>query len=179
MIDMCNAGSQSTFESHRCYRLRCNFSFVCGKLLLYLVGEIFWTRMSGGIVRGQLADKRKAWRKNHPHSFVAKLETLPHGTVNLMAWHCTISGKQGTNWEGGYYPLTMHFSKDYPSKPPKCKFPQGFFYPNVYPSELFASQFSMKIVGGDHQPLSVYDETLTGTHARLLEQQKQRINLKS
>nr|GMD49743.1 SUMO-conjugating enzyme SCE1 [Ipomoea batatas]GMD51754.1 SUMO-conjugating enzyme SCE1 [Ipomoea batatas]GMD55271.1 SUMO-conjugating enzyme SCE1 [Ipomoea batatas] len=28
----------------------------------------------------------------------------------------------------------MHFSEDYPSKPPKCKFPQGFFHPNVYPS---------------------------------------------
>ena len=39
-----------------------------------------------------------------------------------------------TDWEGGYYPLTMHFNEDYPSKPPKCKFPQGFFHPNVYPS---------------------------------------------
>lgn len=39
-----------------------------------------------------------------------------------------------TDWEGGYFPLTLHFSEDYPSKPPKCKFPQGFFHPNVYPS---------------------------------------------
>lgn len=39
-----------------------------------------------------------------------------------------------TDWEGGYYPLTLQFSEDYPSKPPKCKFPQGFFHPNVYPS---------------------------------------------
>ena len=39
-----------------------------------------------------------------------------------------------TDWEGGSYPLTLHFSEDYPSKPPKCKFPQGFFHPNVYPS---------------------------------------------
>ncbi|KAL9265795.1 SUMO-conjugating enzyme SCE1-like protein [Drosera capensis] len=39
-----------------------------------------------------------------------------------------------TNWEGGNYPLTLLFSEDYPSKPPKCKFPQGFFHPNVYPS---------------------------------------------
>jgi hypothetical protein len=23
---------------------------------------------------------------------------------------------------------------DYPSKPPKCKFPAGFFHPNIYPS---------------------------------------------
>ncbi|KAL5987733.1 hypothetical protein ACLOJK_035485 [Asimina triloba] len=39
-----------------------------------------------------------------------------------------------TDWEGGYFPITLHFSEDYPSKPPKCKFPQGFFHPNVYPS---------------------------------------------
>ncbi|MCE3216194.1 SUMO-conjugating enzyme sce1 [Datura stramonium] len=39
-----------------------------------------------------------------------------------------------TDWEGGHYPLTMHFSEDYPSKPPKCKFQPGFFHPNVYPS---------------------------------------------
>lgn len=39
-----------------------------------------------------------------------------------------------TDWEGGYDPLTMHFSEDYPSKPPKCKFPQGLFHPNVFPS---------------------------------------------
>ncbi|KAL0377687.1 UNVERIFIED_CONTAM: SUMO-conjugating enzyme SCE1 [Sesamum radiatum] len=90
--------------------------------------------MSGGIARGRLTEERKAWRKNHPHGFVAKPETLPDGTVNLMVWHCTIPGKPGTDWEGGYYPLTMHFSEDYPSKPPKCKFPQGFFHPNVYPS---------------------------------------------
>lgn len=39
-----------------------------------------------------------------------------------------------TDWDGGSFPLTLHFSEDYPSKPPKCKFPQGFFHPNVYPS---------------------------------------------
>ncbi|KAH9663682.1 UBC core domain-containing protein [Citrus sinensis] len=90
--------------------------------------------MSGGIARGRLAEERKSWRKNHPHGFVAKPETLPDGSVNLMVWHCTIPGKAGTDWEGGFFPLTLHFSEDYPSKPPKCKFPQGFFHPNVYPS---------------------------------------------
>ncbi|XP_065023359.1 SUMO-conjugating enzyme SCE1-like isoform X2 [Musa acuminata AAA Group] len=90
--------------------------------------------MSGGIARGRLAEERKAWRKNHPHGFVAKPETSADGTVNLMVWHCIIPGKQGTDWEGGHYPLTLHFSEDYPSKPPKCRFPQGFFHPNVYPS---------------------------------------------
>ncbi|XP_059455251.1 SUMO-conjugating enzyme SCE1-like [Corylus avellana] len=39
-----------------------------------------------------------------------------------------------TDWEGGYFPLTIQFSEDYPRRPPKCKFPRGFFHPNVYPS---------------------------------------------
>ncbi len=30
--------------------------------------------------------------------------------------------------------MTMEFSEDYPTKPPKCKFPAGFFHPNIYPS---------------------------------------------
>ncbi|KAI8535060.1 hypothetical protein RHMOL_Rhmol10G0145600 [Rhododendron molle] len=127
--------------------------------------------MSGGIARGRLAEERKAWRKNHPHGFVAKPESLPDGSVNLMIWQCTIPGKAAcsalshllffaviscssffflhyspastwrdqcwvreTDWDGGYYPLTIHFTEDYPSKPPKCKFPPGFFHPNVYPS---------------------------------------------
>ncbi|OWM70851.1 hypothetical protein CDL15_Pgr014524 [Punica granatum] len=108
--------------------------------------------MSGGIARGRLTEERKSWRKNHPHvrthlllllllrhwlhvpGFVAKPETVADGSVNLMVWHCIIPGKAGTDWEGGYFPLTLHFTEDYPSKPPKCKFPQGFFHPNVYPS---------------------------------------------
>ncbi|KAJ7538373.1 hypothetical protein O6H91_11G045500 [Diphasiastrum complanatum] len=113
--------------------------------------------MSGGIARGRLAEERKAWRKNHPHNkvgfinqgawriskrrsgfwtlgYVARPEGQPDGSVNLMRWQCTLPGKVGTGWEGGYFPLTIHFSEDYPSKPPKCKFPPGFFHPNVYPS---------------------------------------------
>ncbi|KAK9946476.1 hypothetical protein M0R45_011941 [Rubus argutus] len=90
--------------------------------------------MSAGIARGRLAEERKSWRKNHPHGFVAKPETSPDGSVNLMVWQCLIPGKSSTDWEGGNFPLTLQFSEDYPSKPPKCKFPQGFFHPNVYPS---------------------------------------------
>ncbi|KAF8406289.1 hypothetical protein HHK36_008374 [Tetracentron sinense] len=169
--------------------------------------------MSGGIARGRLAEERKSWRKNHPHGFVAKPETAPDGSVNLMVWQCTIPAcceidgnvlvwsccwcfKQPdnvfrrynlqpqvslcivsldlgcynfqpqvsfvhselgswimdlgyeTDWEGGYFPLTLHFSEDYPSKPPKCKFPQGFFHPNVYPSGTVC----LSILNEDSEP---------------------------
>lgn len=48
--------------------------------------------------------------------------------------NCGIPGKAGTIWEGGVYPLTMEFTEEYPSKPPKCKFSPPLFHPNVYPS---------------------------------------------
>ena len=28
----------------------------------------------------------------------------------------------------------MEFSEEYPSRPPKCRFPKGFYHPNIYPS---------------------------------------------
>eukprot|EP00667_Euglena_gracilis_P033659 EG_transcript_55621 len=51
-----------------------------------------------------------------------------------MHWEAGIPGKAGTPWEGGLYKLTIDFSDDYPSKPPKCRFTPVLFHPNVYPS---------------------------------------------
>jgi ubiquitin-protein ligase len=56
------------------------------------------------------------------------------GSVPHFIGNASIFLTLQTDWEGGYFPLSLHFSEDYPSKPPKCKFPQGFFHPNVYPS---------------------------------------------
>lgn len=39
-----------------------------------------------------------------------------------MKWEAGIPGKEGTDWEGGVFKVTMEFSEDYPSKPPKCTF---------------------------------------------------------
>lgn len=41
--------------------------------------------------------------------------------VNLMKWKCFIPGKDDTLWAGGFYPLTMTFTEDYPAKPPKVR----------------------------------------------------------
>ncbi|KAL6055719.1 SUMO-conjugating enzyme sce1, variant 3 [Balamuthia mandrillaris] len=87
-----------------------------------------------GIARGRLMEERKAWRKDHPPGFFARPESNDDGTLNLMRWTCGIPGKKGTLWEGGMFPITMEFTDDYPSKPPKCRFPAGFFHPNIYPS---------------------------------------------
>ena len=45
-----------------------------------------------------------------------------------MKWKCHIPGKQKTDWEGGYFPLTIEFSEDYPSKPPKVAEMHGPYY---------------------------------------------------
>ena len=51
-------------------------------------------------------------------------------SVNLMRWECIIPGKAGTNWGGDYYPLTLEFGEDYPSKPPKVRrFGGGQWHP--------------------------------------------------
>ena len=60
------------------------------------------------------------------------------GSQNIMKWDCIIPGKAATIWEGGLIGLTMEFTEDYPSKPPKCHFKlvdgKPLFHPNVYPS---------------------------------------------
>ena len=87
-----------------------------------------------GIARSRLMEERKVWRKDKPHGFYARPVTVGDGSVDILKWECQIPGKKDTDWHGGYYPLTMEFSEDYPSKPPKCKFPEKFFHPNIYPS---------------------------------------------
>nr|CAB3485523.1 unnamed protein product [Digitaria exilis] len=113
---------------------------------------------SGGIARGRLAEERKSWRKNHPHGFVAKPETLPDGSVNLMVWNCVVPGMQGTDWEGGYFPVTLTFGADYPTSPPECTFPTGFFHVNVYNT----GRVCLSILGGGWKPSITVRQILIG-----------------
>lgn len=56
-------------------------------------------------------------------------------TIDLLAFSYLIEQNyMQTDWEGGHFPLTLHFDEDYPSRPPHCKFPAGFFHVNVYGS---------------------------------------------
>ena len=64
---------------------------------------------------------------------MAKPHSAPDGSTNLLLWDCIIPGKQGTDWEGGEYPVQLKFSSDYPSKAPTAVFPKGFLHPNIYP----------------------------------------------
>ena len=87
-----------------------------------------------GIARGRLAEERRSWRKDHPMGMYARPAKNADSSNNLMKWECGVPGKSGTDWEGGLYKVTMEFTEEYPSKPPKCKFTPPLFHPNVYPS---------------------------------------------
>lgn len=76
----------------------------------------------------------KQWRKDHPFGFYAKPAKGKDGGLDLMNWTTGIPGKPGTIWENGLYTVTISFTEEYPTKPPKCKFDSGFYHPNVYPS---------------------------------------------
>ncbi len=77
---------------------------------------------------------RKSWRKDHPFGFYAKPTKNSDGSLNLQTWTAGIPGRQNTIWADAVYPITINFPDDYPSKPPKVKFPANFYHPNVYPS---------------------------------------------
>ena len=86
------------------------------------------------IAEGRLAEERKNWRKDHPPGFYARPSKKDDNSTNLMKWETGIPGKDGTDWAGGVFKVTMEFPEEYPSKPPKCKFVPALFHPNVYPS---------------------------------------------
>lgn len=78
--------------------------------------------MSAGIARGRLQEERKAWRKDHPIGFFAKPKAKGDGSNDLFLWDAGIPGKEGTDWAGGVYHVSMEFGPEYPSKPPKCEY---------------------------------------------------------
>ncbi len=65
-------------------------------------------------------EERKAWRRDHPYGFFARPVSNGDGSSDIMKWEAGVPGKEGTDWEGGVFKVSMEFSEDYPSKPPKC-----------------------------------------------------------
>lgn len=53
---------------------------------------------------------------------------------NLYEWKVMMEGPAGTPFEGGLFPCSLSFPKEYPNKPPVMKFlTPNFWHPNVYP----------------------------------------------
>ena len=50
---------------------------------------------------------------------------------SLYQWTATITGAEGTPYNGLIYKLNIEFPSNYPFVPPKIKFTNGMFHPNV------------------------------------------------
>ena len=62
-----------------------------------------------GIAVGRLAEERRRWRRDHPSGFYAKPMKMEDNSSNTLFWEAGIPGKEGTDWEGGLYKITMEF----------------------------------------------------------------------
>jgi hypothetical protein len=49
---------------------------------------------------------------------------------NVFEWEAMIQGPEETPFEGGIFPATLTFPKDYPLSPPSMKFTCEVFHPN-------------------------------------------------
>ncbi|CAA7405888.1 unnamed protein product [Spirodela intermedia] len=58
------------------------------------------------------------------------ISAFPEGD-NIFCWKGTISGSKETVYDGMVYKLSLSFPNDYPFKPPKVKFDNPCFHPNV------------------------------------------------
>ncbi len=52
--------------------------------------------------------------------------------ADLYEWRASLSGPEGTPWEGGIYALRIKFDGSYPDRPPKIRFTCDMFHPNIY-----------------------------------------------
>ena len=86
------------------------------------------------ICKERLLQERREFKKSHPFGFYAKPSKLKDGLLDMYKWECGIPGPSKSPWEGGVYELTLEFPEDYPSSPPKAKFRDKLFHPNIYPS---------------------------------------------
>ena len=82
----------------------------------------------------RLIQERQDWKKNKIFGFYAKPLKNNDGTQDMYKWECGIPGPIESPWEGGLYELMLEFPEDYPSSPPKAKFKDKLFHPNIYPS---------------------------------------------
>jgi ubiquitin-conjugating enzyme E2 G2 len=64
--------------------------------------------------------------KESPDGIVAG----PRDEDDLFTWECLLQGPADTPFEGGVFPATLTFPKDYPLAPPTMKFECDMWHPN-------------------------------------------------
>ena len=66
--------------------------------------------------------------KNQPDNFEVGLIN----DDNAFLWEATITGPEGTPYEGGVFFLRIEFPRDYPYKPPRVSFSTKVYHPNIH-----------------------------------------------
>lgn len=51
---------------------------------------------------------------------------------DLFKWNVVVMGQEDTLYEGSLLHASIEFPQDYPYNPPKFKFVQKMFHPNIY-----------------------------------------------
>ena len=51
---------------------------------------------------------------------------------DIKKWAAVILGPENTAWEGAVLCLSLEFGTDFPNKPPKARFVNTIYHPNVY-----------------------------------------------
>ena len=59
--------------------------------------------------------------------------SLSPDNTNFLKWNIILLGPPETIFEGGSFRCQLEFTKDYPNKPPKFRFIDDLYHPNIYP----------------------------------------------
>ncbi|KAJ3024026.1 Ubiquitin-conjugating enzyme E2 7 [Thoreauomyces humboldtii] len=85
-------------------------------------------RASGSTALKRLMTEYKELTTNAPDGITAG----PVNEDDFFTWEALIAGPDDTPYEGGMFPATITFPRDYPLSPPTMKFTCPIFHPNVY-----------------------------------------------
>ncbi|KAG5455977.1 MAG: ubiquitin-conjugating enzyme e2 g2 [Olpidium bornovanus] len=92
---------------------------------------------AGGTALKRLMNEYKELTLNAPEGITAG----PASEDNFFEWEALISGPESTPYEGGIFPATLTFPKDYPLSPPQMKFTCEMFHPNAAAAQREVLQY--------------------------------------
>lgn len=95
--------------------------------------------------RRKLANQWQQLKNSEP----SNISAAPIDPNNLLHWRCNITGANSTLFEGIILELDVLFPEDYPFRPPRIKFVNPIFHPNV---DLETKQLHLSIFREDWSP---------------------------